>query len=295
MKSNLWRDVRLKRRTFLRRTSYSILGIIGALTGTYAYAYYIEPKMVFNNKQKILSKKIPKQFDSFKIVQFSDTHLGFQYTLEQFHELVVKINKQKPNLVVFTGDLIDEPRSFTHRQQLITTLSEIRATHGKYWVYGNHDHGDYGTDIIREIMEEANFKLLKNHTTKIKHEETYINLSGLDDAMLGKPNFKKTLENIKDDEFTILLAHEPDIADFVQSYNIDVQLSGHSHGGQVRLPFIGHLYTPTYAEKYVQGKYNLPKNNMKLFVSRGIGTTRLPFRLFCKPEFHTFTLYHNNV
>lgn len=157
-------------------------------------------------------------------------------------------------------------------------------------IYGNHDHGGYGTEILYETFEAANFTLLQNSASRIQREDASFVLAGIDDAMLGDPDISQALEERTDSDFTILLAHEPDLADVVKNYPVDIQLSGHSHGGQVRLPFIGDLYTPAYAEKYVQGKYTI-SDKLTLYVNSGIGTTRLPYRFLCRPELHVFTLH----
>ncbi|MFP3359723.1 metallophosphoesterase, partial [Planococcus sp. SIMBA_143] len=107
-----------------------------------------------------------------------------------------------------------------------------------------------------------------NEHSVIEQNNERIILSGIDDVMLGSPNLRQALENVNPDLFTLLLAHEPDFVDVAVDYSVNVQLSGHSHGGQVRLPFIGHLYTPKYAEKYVEGKYVLNDGNLQLFVNR---------------------------
>ncbi|WP_106497783.1 metallophosphoesterase [Lentibacillus sp. Marseille-P4043] len=280
----------MNRRSFLKKIVGSTLALLGIGGGTYYYARDVEPRMLQINEELISSAKIPNTFSNFKIVQFSDTHVGFHYSLEQLKELVGKINKQKPDLIVFTGDLVDKPDTYKWNNKLIEILRSLTATHGKYWIYGNHDHGGYGTNIVKKVMDQANFQLLKNQHITIEKENHEIILAGLDDLMLGKPDLKKTLKQSNPNQFTILLAHEPDFADTAANFPVDVQLSGHSHGGQVRFPFIGHLYTPAYAEKYVQGKHLLNNKNLTLYVSRGIGTTRLPYRFLCKPEFHIFTL-----
>src|SRR5690625_4365938 len=285
----------MTRRYFFKAIIDALLTFIGVLSGSYAYAYYIEPRLLNNQRQKIISRNVPKPFNNFKIVQFSDTHIGFQYSLQQLEELVETINVENPDVIVFTGDLIDEPHNFTNKDELIQILKNLRATTGKYWVFGNHNHGGYGTNMIKEIMEQANFTLLKNDNIVIEKESERLIIAGIDDVMLGKPNIEQALNNVNSDDYTILLAHEPDIADRVATYPVDLQLSGHSHGGQVRLPFVGHLYTPPYAEKYVRGKYVFNDEQMTLFVSTGIGTTRLPLRFLCQPQFYTFTLSQRNV
>lgn len=279
----------MNRRSFLKNMARGLIAVAGLSSGGYYYAYKIEPTMLQISEETITSSKIPKSFNNFKIIQFSDTHIGFHYTIEQLNKLVHKINDLEPNLILFTGDLVDKPQTFDQANELIRTLDSLQATHGKYWVYGNHDHGGYGTEIIRDIMDQANFRLLKNTHAFIEKNKEHIVISGVDDIMLGKPDLTKTLKHVNADLFTILLAHEPDFATVAAQFPVDVQLSGHSHGGQIRLPFIGHLYTPAYAKKYIHGRYLL-NNKLELYVNKGIGTTRLPLRFFCKPEIHSFLL-----
>lgn len=280
----------MNRRTFLKRTLGSLLALVGISGGTYYYAREIEPAMLQIHKEVITANKITPTFNNFKIVQFSDTHIGFHYTLEQFKELVEKINALQPDLIVFTGDLVDKPDEYNWGSNLTQALQALKAGYGKFWIYGNHDHGGYGTEIIHKVMQQADFNLLKNDNAIIEKDKDRIVLAGIDDVMLGKPNLNETLKDVNPDLFTILLAHEPDYADTVVDFPVDVQLSGHSHGGQVRLPFIGHLYTPAFAVKYIQGKYTFNNEKLTLYVNRGIGTTRLPYRFLCKPEIHLFTL-----
>lgn len=280
----------MNRRSFLKKTLGSLLALVGISGGTYYYAREIEPAMLDIRKETITGTKITPAFNNFKIIQFSDTHIGFHYTLEQFNELVKKINALKPDLIVFTGDLVDKPDKYNWNNNLTRALRALHANYGKLWIYGNHDHGGYGTEIIQDVMQQADFKLLKNDHTVIEKDNDRIVLAGIDDVMLGKPNLNKTLKNVNPDLFTILLAHEPDYADTVVDFPVDIQLSGHSHGGQVRFPFIGHLYTPAFAQKYIQGKYTFNNEKLTLYVNRGIGTTRLPYRFLCKPEIHLFTM-----
>ncbi|TFJ94493.1 metallophosphoesterase [Lentibacillus salicampi] len=280
----------MNRRTFLKRSIGSLLTFLGLSGGTYYYAHDIEPGMLDINHVNLASGKIPEAFHDFKMVQFSDTHIGYHYTIEQFSELVSTINAQNPDLILFTGDLVDEPHTYQWDNEIIQLLRHLNARYGKYWIYGNHDHGGYGTDIVKNVMDKAEFNLLQNDYTTIEIDNQQITLAGIDDVMLGKPNLESTLSNANPELYTLLLAHEPDYADNTVHFPVDVQLSGHSHGGQVRLPLIGHLYTPLYAHKYVQGKHTFQNSKLTLFVNRGIGTTRLPYRFLCKPEIHTFTL-----
>lgn len=142
-------------------------------------------------------------------------------------------------------------------------------------------------------MDQGGFQLLQNEHILIRNGSASFALAGLDDVMLGKPDIEKALNRIPEDLFTLLMVHEPDVADDYQRYPIDLQLSGHSHGGQVQLPFYGYMVTPPYAEKYVEGHYRL-EQGLDLYVSRGIGTTRLPYRFLCQPEISLFLLKSND-
>lgn len=288
---------KIKRRTFLKSTLGTCLSILGLGSGGYFYANRIEPSLLEINTVEIEHSLIPKGFDGIKIVQFSDTHVGFHYTLEQFRKLVSKINTLKPDLIFFTGDLLDEPNKFAEINQITGILHQLNAPLGKYCIFGNHDHGGYGSDIYRNLMETANFTVLLNESRRIKlMDESSIFLLGIDDAMLGKPNLELALEQVPNDKFTILLSHAPDIADIAFLHPIHWQLSGHSHGGQVKIPFVGALVIPPYAQNYPEGYYTIGETSpLSLYVNRGIGTTRLPFRFMAKPEITVFELKSVNT
>ncbi|MFD1017986.1 metallophosphoesterase [Thalassobacillus hwangdonensis] len=282
--------MRITRRTFLKKALTSVFAIFGLSSGGYYYARYIETDMLDVKKETIASQTIPSSFQDFKILLFSDTHLGFNYDLNQFEKLVNSINKESPDLIVFAGDLVDQPNAYSWNNRLEGLLSKLNAPYGKFWIYGNHDHGGYGTDIVDQTMKKGGFQLLRNQHTIVNQGEASIAMAGLDDVMLGKPNLHRTLDGVPEDLFTILLCHEPDFADEASRYQVDLQLSGHSHGGQIRLPIVGDLITPPLAKKYVEGWHDVGSDSMKLYVTRGIGTTRMPYRFLCKPEITLFRL-----
>ncbi|RBW71243.1 metallophosphoesterase [Bacillus taeanensis] len=283
-------EEKVSRRTFLKRSLYTIMSTIFAGSFGYYYARHIETKWLTINNLELRSPKIPSAFDGFTIVQFSDIHLGHNYTLTQFQGLVEEINSLKPDLILFTGDLIDSPQDYKPLRKISSILGQLSAPLGKFSIYGNHDHGGYGTETYRKIMEHADFKLLMNETSTIEKSGERLILAGIDDAMLGRPDLHQTLSSLSVEDYVIVMAHEPDIADNVARYAVDVQLSGHSHGGQVQLPFIGPLVTPPLAKKYYDGMYSVGESAMQLYVNRGIGTTREPYRFLCVPELTVFTL-----
>nr|WP_295973150.1 metallophosphoesterase [uncultured Bacillus sp.] len=282
----------ISRRNFMKRALSTLFALIATGTGGYYYAREIEPKLLEIKRLTVTHSLIPRSFDQFKIVQFSDTHLGFQYTIEQLEKLVERINQLEPDIVFFTGDLMDQPNKYLDHDKIAPILQNIQPLYGKFAVYGNHDHGGYGTDIYRKIMENCDFILLQNEFRKIQLPDgSSIHISGLDDALLGKPDLGQAVARLPADTFNILLSHEPDIADQASGYHVHLQLSGHSHGGQVKIPFAGALYTPPYSDIYHEGLYEIyDASQFFLYVNRGLGTTRLPFRFLSRPELTLFTL-----
>ncbi|WP_079510219.1 metallophosphoesterase [Mesobacillus jeotgali] len=282
----------ITRRQFIKRAAGTILAMGGLTTGGYFYAREVEPRMLDVTRHTVASAMLPAGFDGLKIIQFSDTHIGFQYTVGQLKKLIDLINTQNPDLIVFTGDLLDDPRHFTGKDKIISLLSQLEAPLGKFAVYGNHDHGGYGSDLYNQIMDQAGFTLLLNNASELKLlDGSSIWISGIDDAMLGRPDLGAAMSKIPNNCFTILLSHAPDKADEAANYPIQLQLSGHSHGGQIQIPFFGPLVTPPFAEKYVEGFYGSgTSSDFKLYVNRGLGTTRLPFRFLSQPELAVFTL-----
>lgn len=285
----------ISRRSFLKKSIGAFVTVAALGSGGYYYAGKVEPQLVNITQINFSHKDIPSGFEMFKIVQFSDTHLGFQYDLIQLTEVVNKINSLTPDILFFTGDLMDVPNEYDRIDEIVPVLQKLKAPYGKFAVYGNHDHGGYGSNIYREVMEKAGFKVLLNEASKVKllnNEHVYI--IGIDDAMLGNPDIATALSAVPNESFKLLLSHAPDLADDALPYNIQLQLSGHSHGGQIKIPFIGALVKPPFAEKYYEGLYTIGDNNdLTLYVNRGLGTTRLPFRFLSRPEITLLTLSKN--
>ncbi len=274
------------------------ISIVMISISMYYYATEIERKLVTVTWNEIEAATIPKEFTNKRILQFSDVHLGPEFSLKQLDNLVEKMNELRPDVVVFTGDLIDKFGSYNaEREEAKGILQKIHAPLGKYAVFGNHDRGGGGSLFYKQYMEEAGFSVLVNEVQKIKVENgKYITISGLDDFLLGKPQIDLTLKNLKQQDFNMLLVHEPDVVSKVDRYPVDFQMSGHSHGGQVQIPFVGPLITTKLAEKYVEGMYELEGKSklLHLYVNRGIGTTRMPVRFWSVPELSVFVLKQNS-
>lgn len=283
-------DTEITRRQFLKRfvTTFTTTALATSLG--YVYTRYIEPKNITISKHIVKHPLIPKNFDNVKIVQFSDTHIGHFFDLNDLKKVIDKINDLAPDIVFFTGDLLDAPNQYTRTNDVHIYLNQIVAPLGKYYIYGNHDHGGYGSEIYKDIMDRSQFKLLLNNSIGITKENDEIVIAGLDDCMLGKPDFASTFKNQQATKFTIILVHEPDVAPISEEYGAHLQLSGHTHGGQIQLPFYGPLITPPLGSDFYEGHYKVGDSQMSLYVNRGIGTTRLPFRFLSRPEISLYTL-----
>ena len=269
---------------FFKSIGYLILiGIV-----TILYAMFIEPDLLRVIHYDFPHSKIEGQ--PIKVVQFSDTHIGDFFTIEELQKVVDKINEQEADLVLFTGDLMDDASVYQGSiEEIGTVLSNIQSKIGNYAVFGNRDYGGGAERFYEELMESAGFHVLLNNHETITVNGTTLSLFGADDALIGYYDAKQTMKGIEEGNFNLLLVHEPDLVDDFIDYPVDLVVAGHSHGGQVYIPFVGPLLTTTLAEKYVRGLYDI-NENLSLYVNTGIGNTRVPFRLFNVPQITVFYL-----
>ncbi|MCJ2145400.1 MULTISPECIES: metallophosphoesterase [Bacillus] len=277
------------RRQFLK----GFLGLAAAglftAAGGLGYARYLEPHMLETNLIPIRHRLIPKGFDKFRIVQFSDTHLSEYFTADELSNVVSQVNALSPDLIVFSGDLIDKPHRYREHERAVNALKKLAAPYGKLAIFGNHDHGGYGTKVYQTLMASAGFRVLRNDFMKLELiDGSVIEIASLDDLMLGRPDYEGILSKLSEKAFSILLVHEPDAALTAKQYPVNLQISGHTHGGQIQIPVFGPLITPPYGEIYTEGMYETA--GLKIYVNRGIGTTRLPLRFLSKPEITVFQL-----
>ncbi|ETT82567.1 metallophosphoesterase [Viridibacillus sp. FSL R5-0477] len=263
-----------------------ILSIVVA--GMVIYSFKIEPKRLVTKEYEL--ELTSGGESSLRVVQFSDVHLGPNYSLEQLEKLVVKINGLQPDVIAFTGDLMDVPSQFEDRSKISAILGKLSSKYGNYAVWGNHDRGGGGVRFYEDIMNTSGFKLLTNESSTIELENgKIVNIIGLDEAMLGNPDIPKAYSGTSNQGMNLLILHQPDLIEDVGYDNIDVALAGHSHGGQVDVPLIGPIYTPPLAEKYTKGLYELGIHKY-LYVNSGIGTTRIPVRFWNPAEISVFNI-----
>lgn len=225
-------------------------------------------------------------FYGLKVVHFTDLHYGMSVDDKKLTYLVETINKTKPDIVIFTGDLVDRHTKVTDEisKILIKNLSNIESTYGKYYVKGNHDKVNKSYD---SIMTNSNFKSLTDYDVIYSKDNKNLFIGGVnvDESLNNKTTEALNLNNY---DYKIFALHYPDKVDEVIKYNFDLIVAGHSHNGQVRLPIIGPIITPDNAKKYYEPYYKI--NNTKLYISGGIGNSVLNFRLFDKPSFNLYRL-----
>jgi hypothetical protein len=266
----------------------SILLGIAALAGISAavvlwYARWIEPFWV---EWRSLDLSLEGWVDDgYRIAHLTDIHLanGTPVSPERLGKIVARINAWKPDLIVITGDFVSHFDE-TSRAGL-PRLRDLCAPDGVYGVTGNHDYWSQLDDLVH-LIEQQGVRVLFNESVPIRG----FTLAGVDNVWDGEPDLAHALQGVSSESPVILLAHEPNYAEVAKSDSrVRVQLSGHSHGGQVRIPFLGPLALPDGSYLYPMGLYRL--GAMWLFTSRGVGVAEIPFRLFCRPEVTLITLH----
>lgn len=251
------------------------------------YGFLVEPKMLRVNEEKIVSSEIPDSFHGVKIVHFSDLHYGSTINKNNIDKIVDKINLLKPDILIFTGDLIDNKYKLSKddAEVLSKSLKKMNATLGKYSILGNHD---FYVEEIDNIYFDSSFDLLVNEGDLVYYKEnTPILIYGVDDMIYGKPS----IDPIKKDEYSnipykILLTHEGDFINSLGDYKFNLILAGHSHNGQVNI--FKPVFLPEYSKHYYDNFYE--KDGTLIYVSNGIGCSILPFRLGSIPSINLYRL-----
>jgi len=282
-----------------RRRTLSRRGFLGLTGGAVAAALVGDSLLIEPNRPQLVRKELalprwPESLDNFKIAVLSDFHFDPVFSVHPLRAAVPIVNALQPDLIALTGDFVSEPnfggsrrRAAYAAEPCARLLRQMRAPHGLWAVMGNHDAF---TDpaLVTIILRSTGIQVLSNQSVPIEHAGGRFWLSGVEDVLSGDSDLEAALANVPRDEPTVLLAHEPDYADYVSRHRVDLQLSGHSHGGQVRLPFLPPFYEPPLARKYIAGLYQV--GPLTLYTNRGLGTIGLPIRFDCPPEITLLTL-----
>ena len=278
---------RLTRRTFLVGSGVSVAGL-----GLYS-------SLIARHEISVLSRRIavdhlPTAFVGYRIVQLSDFHLE-EFTEPYFLERVVDhVNRLEADLVLLTGDFITRGSlNFLFEHRAASRCAEILATircPQKFAVLGNHDVA-VSAPMVTAALQAEGLPVLHNRYSTLTVRGDSLHIAGTADPGTDRPDLNTAIPAVPTGP-VLLMSHAPDYADFVISHPrgklVDLMLSGHSHGGQVRLPVVGPLVLPPLGRKYVEGLFRF--NRMQLYVNRGLGTVGIPIRLNCPPEITLITL-----
>jgi uncharacterized protein len=278
---------RISRRDFLKLLKISGLG---ALLG--GYVSFLEPGWLDVTEVRLVLPRLPKMFSNFRLVQISDIHMGSWMNIERLQHVVDIVIGLSPNLVAITGDFVlgpnHVPTSVQEMGEMESALKLLAAHFPTFAVLGNHDYW-FDVAAVLTLLQRSGVKALINSAEKVQIGDEFIYLGGMDDVSVGEDRLKKVIEKLPVEGCAILMVHEPDFADeSAATGRFDLQISGHSHGGQVSLPLIGPLVFPNLGQKYPSGLYRV--GQMYQYTNRGVGMTPPYVRLNCRPEITVFTL-----
>ncbi len=281
------RTTQHSRRRFLKLLAAAGAQLVVLSGGGLAYAWRVEPDWLRVEQLDIPIVGLPAGLEGVRIAQISDLHAGPDLPPERLDSAMQTVAAMEPDLLVITGDWVtyDADDAFPAAKM----VARWTPPGGTYAILGNHDHWTH-PERVAEAIQSAGHVLLRNSHTLISLGKETLWLAGLDDVWERQQDLDAALAGIPDGAPIVLLVHEPDYADIVASDGrVALQLSGHSHGGQVRLPVLGSPVTPHLGTKYVSGLYQV-RNRMWVYTNRGLGTVPPTVRFNCRPEITLITL-----
>jgi uncharacterized protein len=277
---------------FLKLTEYSLL--IGSLTIARGaeYALQTEPVWLEVTHLHLRLRRLSPAFSGFRLAQISDIHMGGWMNRERLDQVVQKVLAEAPDMIALTGDFLPGFGWDDNREQalgeLASALKPLTDFSPILMVMGNHDYWTDPRKIRRKLREMGILELSNSVYTLQRGDDTF-HICGVDDVYEGRDRIDVLLSRLPDDGAAMLLCHEPDFADTsAATGRFDLQISGHSHGGQIVLPLIGTLHTPKHGHKYPLGLYRV--GDMLQYTNRGVGMASIPVRLNCRPEITIYTL-----
>ena len=273
---------------WLRNAVYTILAIA---IFSLVYVFQIEPQWFEIVPVNVTVPNLAPAFDGFTIVQISDVHADTSMTSKKLSKIVKLINKQQPDIIAMTGDFVTRKADTRTYPLLEKSFKQFSPTEKTLGVLGNHDHWS-NPDEIRQLLHAANAVDLNNSIYTIERNNSKLVIAGVDDHWTGKSDLNAVLEQLElqNNPPAILLAHEPDFADIsAATHKFALQISGHSHGGQIRFRSKKNPpVLPRLAKKYPVGRYQV--DDMVQYTNRGVGMVSPTVRFNCRPEITVFTL-----
>lgn len=276
----------LSRREFLKVGASTLLGGIAAVAGGYTYATRLEPGWLEITHLELTLPRLPATFDGYRLVQISDIHMDSWMTQSRLANIVNIVNDQNPDSIAITGDFVSVEAE-SKFDALVSELSRLKPHDISTAVLGNHDHWT-NPAVVSEIINQSGIININNAVFTIRRGAAELHLAGVDDFWEKQDRLDLVLQTLPKAGCAILLAHEPDFADLsAPTGRFDLQISGHSHGGQVIFPIMGPIVVPNYARKYPLGLYQV--GDMLQYTNRGVGMIPPRVRFNCRPEITVFT------
>jgi len=258
-----------------------------------ADTFFFAPHHPVTEHIEIRLDRLPPSFNGFRIAQISDIHFGPYMGKAGVERGVLLAQQFNPDLVVLTGDFVSHPFGKPNGPEGARHAEPVAEIFHRWQgvpivgILGNHDHWN-DPKIVAGALRSGGIRVLLNESYAIEREQDRLWIAGLDDAFENKADLIKAIASVPKTEATIVLVHEPDVADNIARAPVDLQLSGHSHGGQVQIPGVGPIVLPYLGKKYPIGLYRI--GQMQLYTSRGLGVINPPVRFDCPPEVTLITL-----
>lgn len=278
----------LSRRAFLARSLALTAGAGGAASLSFAYSLAVEPSWVEVVSISVRLPRLDAAFDGYRLVHLSDLHMDEWMTRERLGEIAAQAAELQPDLVAITGDFVTGWPPRWREEHLEDVLRGLARRVPVAAVLGNHDHW---TDAsrIRRILGRAGVTDVSNRVWTLRRGAAHVHIAGVDDYWVGRARLDRVLAQLPPGGAAVLLVHEPDFADEAAATGrFGLQLSGHTHGGQVRVPGVGPLILPPYGRRYPAGAYRV--RGMALYTNRGVGMIPPRVRFNCRPEMTLLTL-----
>lgn len=253
------------------------------------YVWVIEPNWIEITRHEVSFKNLPVEFDGLVVAHLSDLqirHYGFRE-----RRIGALLAEEKPGLIVLTGDLSQEGSEPATVRRVLKDITSVKPLFGAWAVLGDEDHWNLpvaGQEALQGFFNEAGLALLTNEGGRLGKALDTLSLIGVDDPSTGHADLTRSLRGFQRTPFAVLLTHAPQLFFRADLARFDLVLAGHTRGGQVRLPVIGALWLPAGSEGYESGWFY--GEHARMFVTRGVGTSILPFRFLCRPEIALITL-----
>lgn len=272
----------VSRRAFLKLATRLSLGMGATTVVGVGYTRYGEPNWLAVEQVDVPIRRLPAALHGLTIAHLSDLHLG-EYVSEQYVAYAVELTQQqRPDLIALTGDFVTYGRNFI--EPIAKLLAPLHAPLGVYAVLGNHDYWTGAQHQLMAALASSGVQTLRNASQHVPVGTAGLWLVGVDCVWVERADLPAAFAGVPGDAVRIVLVHEPDIADEVARYGADLQLSGHSHGGQVRLPLIGPVVLPRHGQRYPIGLQRVSDSPTHVYTSRGVGLVRPAVRFNCRPE-----------